>query len=42
MWTVLAKQRNGVTVIDKGRFKERWAEHFENMLNRDSYRKIYS
>ena len=29
------KDRNGATISDKERVKERWAEHFENVLNRD-------
>ena len=29
------KDRNGATISDKERTKERWAEHFENLLNRD-------
>ena len=29
------KDRNGVTISDKERVKERWAEHFETVLNRD-------
>ena len=33
---VLVKDRNGCTISDKERVKERWAEHFENVLNRDT------
>ena len=29
------KSRNGATISDKERVKERGAEHFENVLNRD-------
>jgi len=29
------KERNGATISDKERVKEKWAEHFENMLNQD-------
>jgi hypothetical protein len=29
------KDRNGATIRDKERTKERWAEHFENLLDRD-------
>ena len=32
---VSIKDRNGATTSCKERVKERWAEHFENMLNRD-------
>ena len=32
---VPVKDRNGATINDKERVKERWAEHFENVLNRD-------
>ena len=32
---VTVKDRNGATISDKERVKERWAEHFENLLNRD-------
>ena len=32
---VPVKGRNGATINDKERVKERWAEHFENLLNRD-------
>ena len=32
---VPVKKRNGATVSDKGRVKERWAGHFENWLIRD-------
>ena len=28
------KERNGATISDKERVKERWVEHFENMLHR--------
>ena len=31
---VPVKDRNGATISDKERVKERWAEHFENVLNR--------
>ena len=27
---------NGATISDKEKIKERWAEHFENVLNRDT------
>ena len=30
------KDRNGATIINKDRVKERWAEHFENVLNQDT------
>ena len=30
------KDKNGATIIDKERVKERWTEHFEKMLNRDT------
>ena len=30
------KDRNGATISYKERVKERWAEHFENVLNRDT------
>ena len=33
---VLVKDRNGATSSDKERVKERWVEHFENVLNRDT------
>ena len=33
---VPVKDRNGATIIDKERVKERWAEHSENVLNRDT------
>ena len=29
------KDRNGATISDKEKVKERWVEHFENVLNRD-------
>jgi hypothetical protein len=29
------KARNGATISNKERVKERWAEHFENVLYRD-------
>ena len=32
---VPVKDRNGATISDKERVKERWAEHFEIVLNRD-------
>ena len=32
---VPVKDRNGVTVSDEERVKERWAGHFENVLNRE-------
>ena len=32
---VPVKDNNGATISDKERVKERWAEHFENVLNRD-------
>jgi len=32
---VPVKDRNGGTIIDKERVKEKWATHFWNMLNRD-------
>ena len=31
----LVKDRNGAAISDKEKTKERWAEHFENSLNRD-------
>ena len=31
---VPVNDKNGPTVSDKGKVKERWAEHFENLLNR--------
>jgi len=33
---VPVKDRNGATINDKERVKERWAEHFENMLSQDA------
>ena len=33
---VPVKDRNEATISDKERVKERWAEHFENVLNRDT------
>ena len=33
---VLVKDWNGATISNKERVKERSAEHFENMLNRDT------
>ena len=32
---VLVKHRSGTTIGDKEGVKERWAEHFENVLNLD-------
>ena len=32
---VPVKYRNRATISDKERVKERWAEHFENVLNQD-------
>ena len=32
---VLVKDRNGATISDKEKVKERWLEHFENVLNHD-------
>ena len=32
---VPVKGRNGATIIEKERVKERWPEHFDNVLNRD-------
>ena len=32
---VPVKDRNEATISDEERGKERWAEHFENMLNQD-------
>ena len=32
---VPVKGRNGATISDKNRVKERWEEHFENMPNHD-------
>ena len=32
---VPVKVRNGATISDKEKVKEKWVEHFENMLNRD-------
>ena len=29
------KIKNGATIGDKERVKQRWAKHFENVLNRD-------
>ena len=34
--SVPVKHRNGATITDKERVKERLAEHFENVLNRKS------
>ena len=31
------KDRTGATISDKERVKKRWAEHFENVLNRDRF-----
>ena len=33
---VPVKDRNGATISDKEKNKERWVEHFENVLNRDT------
>ena len=33
---VPVKDRNGATISDKEKVKERWVEHFENVLNRDT------
>ena len=33
---VPVKDRDGATISDKERVKERWEEHFENVLNRDT------
>ena len=33
---VPVKDRNGAAIIDKEKVKERWAEHFENVLNRNT------
>ena len=33
---VPAKDRNGAKISDNERVKERWEEHFENALNRDT------
>ena len=33
---VPVKDRNGTTIRDKERVKERWKEHFEILLNRDT------
>ena len=33
---VPVKGRSGATIRDDGRVKDRWAEHFENVLNRDT------
>ena len=30
------KDRNGATISEKERVKEKWAEHLENVLNRDT------
>ena len=30
------KDRNGTTISDKERVKERWAKYFKNVLNRDT------
>ena len=32
---VPVKDRNGATISGKERVEERWAEHFENVLDRD-------
>ena len=32
---VQVKDRNGATISDKEKVKERWVEHFENVLNWD-------
>ena len=34
--SVLLKDRNGATISDKEKVKEKWVEHFENVLNRDT------
>ena len=34
---VSVADRNGATIIDKEKVKERWVEHFENVLNRDTF-----
>jgi len=34
--SVPTKDWNGATIRDKERFKKRWAEHYENVLNRDT------
>ena len=33
---VPVKDRNGATISNKEKVKERWVEHFENVLNRDT------
>ena len=33
---VPVKDRNGATISDKEKVKERWVEHFENMRNQDT------
>ena len=33
---VPVKDRDGATISDKERVKVRWAEYFENVLNRDT------
>ena len=33
---VPVKDRNGTTISDKEKVKERWVEHFENVLSRDT------
>ena len=33
---VPVKDRNWVTISNKEKVKERWVEHFENVLNRDT------
>ena len=33
---VPVKDRNGATIIDKEGIKERWVDHFEKVLNRDT------
>ena len=35
-WLVPVKDRKGATISGKEKVKERWVEHFENVLNRDT------
>ena len=32
----MLRLRNGATISDEEKVKERWVEHFENVLNRDT------
>jgi hypothetical protein len=38
---VPVKDRNEATISDNERVKERWAEHFENVLNHDGVTEKY-